>query len=138
MVENLNALYGGLIDLNCAIILSPDSTNSAISRKAAGQGGSGPGGGKGQTGTYPPYIAIQILQGGETHRYRHDLQSLLFMLLWVCCYLSWNRLRKADTRTAGKRTTRCGIHLAPIQASRALFSQPSSRPQRVAYRCTPG
>lgn len=43
-----------------------------------------------RTGTYP-FIAIDILQGaatglGATHLYRHDLESFLYVLLWVSCY----------------------------------------------------
>jgi len=44
-----------------------------------------PSGALGRAGTYP-FIAIQILGGQERHRYRHDLESLLYVLLWVCCY----------------------------------------------------
>ncbi|RPB17993.1 hypothetical protein L211DRAFT_324889 [Terfezia boudieri ATCC MYA-4762] len=29
---------------------------------------------------------MAVLSNGETHRYRHDLESFLYVLLWVCCY----------------------------------------------------
>lgn len=61
-------LRGCLIDLDYAI-------------EASAQ----PSGALDRTGTYP-FIAIQILGGQERHRYRHDLESFLYVLLWVCCY----------------------------------------------------
>ncbi|KAF8455719.1 hypothetical protein BGX38DRAFT_1327825 [Terfezia claveryi] len=61
-------LRGCLIDLDYAI-------------EASAQ----PSGALDRTGTYP-FIAIQILLGQERHRYRHDLESFLYVLLWVCCY----------------------------------------------------
>ncbi|KAF8421855.1 hypothetical protein EV426DRAFT_608215 [Tirmania nivea] len=61
-------LRGCLIDLDYAI-------------EASAQ----PSGALDRTGTYP-FIAIQILRGQERHRYRHDLESFLYVLLWVCCY----------------------------------------------------
>lgn len=61
-------LRGCLIDLDYAIEASAH-----------------PSGALDRTGTYP-FIAIQILSGLERHRYRHDLESFLYVLLWVCCY----------------------------------------------------
>ncbi|KAF8419397.1 hypothetical protein BGX38DRAFT_1309570 [Terfezia claveryi] len=61
-------LRGCLIDLDYAI-------------EASAQ----PSGALDRTGTYP-FIAIQVLRGRERHRYRHDLESFLYVLLWVCCY----------------------------------------------------
>ncbi|RPB20003.1 hypothetical protein L211DRAFT_578135 [Terfezia boudieri ATCC MYA-4762] len=67
------SLYGCLIDLDYAVDISPErarpSTVQALER----------------TGTYP-FIAIQILTASEPHRYRHDLESLLYVLLWLCIY----------------------------------------------------
>lgn len=66
-------LYGCLIDLDYAIDISPDrgqSTTPPVQER---------------TGTYP-FIAIQILTASEPHRYRHDLESLLYVLLWLCIY----------------------------------------------------
>ncbi|KAF8447107.1 hypothetical protein BGX38DRAFT_1049093, partial [Terfezia claveryi] len=40
-----------------------------------------PSGALDRTGTYP-FIAIQILLGQERHRYRHDLESFLYVLIW--------------------------------------------------------
>ncbi|RPB27293.1 hypothetical protein L211DRAFT_819181 [Terfezia boudieri ATCC MYA-4762] len=61
-------LRGCLIDLDNAIEISAQ-----------------PSGALDRTGTYP-FMAIQILRGEEQHRYRHDLESFLYVLLWVCCY----------------------------------------------------
>ncbi|RPB19246.1 hypothetical protein L211DRAFT_871379 [Terfezia boudieri ATCC MYA-4762] len=64
-------LHGALIDLDYAIELG--STEGRSSTAAD------------RTGTYP-FIAMAVLSNGETHRYRHDLESFLYVLLWVCCY----------------------------------------------------
>ncbi|KAF8421372.1 hypothetical protein EV426DRAFT_608920 [Tirmania nivea] len=61
-------LRGFLIDLDYAIEASAPSSG-ALDR----------------IGTYP-FIAIQVLRGRERHRYRHDLESFFYVLLWVCCY----------------------------------------------------
>lgn len=67
-------LHGCLIDLDYAINTSNASAAS---------------GAKDRTGTYP-FIAIQVLRwgegGGVTHRYRHDLESFLYVLLYVALY----------------------------------------------------
>ncbi|KAF8447110.1 hypothetical protein BGX38DRAFT_1046301, partial [Terfezia claveryi] len=57
-------LRGCLIDLDYAI-------------EASAQ----PSGALDRTGTYP-FIAIQVLRGRERHRYRHDLESFLYVLIW--------------------------------------------------------
>ena len=44
-----------------------------------------PSGALDRTGTYP-FIAINILSGKERHRYRHDLESFFYVMLWTCCY----------------------------------------------------
>ncbi|KAF8417572.1 hypothetical protein EV426DRAFT_622543 [Tirmania nivea] len=62
-------LGGCLIDLDYTL----DTTGEPLS------------GASDRTGTYP-FIAIKILAGAERHRYRHDLESFLYVLLWVCCY----------------------------------------------------
>lgn len=62
-------LYGCLIDLDYAIDASELTPSGAADR----------------TGTYP-FIAIRVLLGEEVHRYRHDLESILYVLLWVSCY----------------------------------------------------
>jgi len=67
-------LYGCLIDLDYAVVVAEQDTSGIPER----------------TGTYP-FIAIAILQGAATglaatHRYRHDLESFLYVLLWVACY----------------------------------------------------
>ena len=62
-------LYGSLIDLDYATVLAEQETSRIPER----------------TGTYP-FIAIAILQGSVIHRYRHDLESFLYVLLWVSCY----------------------------------------------------
>ncbi|KAF8439606.1 hypothetical protein BGX38DRAFT_1332251 [Terfezia claveryi] len=62
-------LYGCLIDLDYAIDTHIDGASGAADR----------------TGTYP-FIAINVLTTQEIHRYRHDLESFLYVLLWVCCY----------------------------------------------------
>ncbi|RPB23677.1 hypothetical protein L211DRAFT_868539 [Terfezia boudieri ATCC MYA-4762] len=63
-------LYGALIDLDYAVELG--STDGRASGAAD------------RIGTYP-FIAMGVL-GNEVHRYRHDLESFLYVLLWVCCY----------------------------------------------------
>ena len=62
-------LYGCLIDLDYAVVVAEQDTSGIPER----------------TGTYP-FIAIAILRGTATHRYRHDLESFLYVLLWVACY----------------------------------------------------
>ncbi|RPB18865.1 hypothetical protein L211DRAFT_843186 [Terfezia boudieri ATCC MYA-4762] len=62
-------LYGCLIDLDYAVDTHINGASGAADR----------------TGTYP-FIAINVLTSQEIHRYRHDLESFLYVLLWVCCY----------------------------------------------------
>ncbi|RPB19120.1 hypothetical protein L211DRAFT_663635 [Terfezia boudieri ATCC MYA-4762] len=64
-------LYGALIDLDYAVEIG--STDGKASGAAD------------RTGTYP-FIAMGLLANREMHRYRHDLESFLYVLLWVCCY----------------------------------------------------
>ncbi|KAF8422232.1 hypothetical protein EV426DRAFT_606639 [Tirmania nivea] len=63
-------LYGSLIDLDYALDKEKCGASS---------------GAKDRTGTFP-FIAINILLGLESHRYRHDLESLLYVLLFVSLY----------------------------------------------------
>ncbi|KAF8422257.1 hypothetical protein EV426DRAFT_176258 [Tirmania nivea] len=67
------SLYGCLIDLDYAVDISPERTRPSAPLILE------------RTGTYP-FIAIQILTASEPHRYRHDLESLLYVLLWLCIY----------------------------------------------------
>ncbi|KAF8422941.1 hypothetical protein EV426DRAFT_604459 [Tirmania nivea] len=69
--ETMMHLYGALIDLDYAVEVG--STEGRASGAAD------------RTGTYP-FIAMGVLGKGEMHRYRHDLESFLYVLLWVCCY----------------------------------------------------
>ena len=62
---NQTTLRGCMIDLDFAI----DVTKGAEDR----------------TGTYP-FIAVDILRGRCQHRYRHDLESFLYVLIWMACY----------------------------------------------------
>ncbi|RPB20408.1 hypothetical protein L211DRAFT_841744 [Terfezia boudieri ATCC MYA-4762] len=62
-------LFGCIIDLDYAL--------DTLSASASGA--------KDRTGTYP-YIAINVLLGLEPHRYRHDLESLLYVLLSLALY----------------------------------------------------
>ncbi|KAF8460990.1 hypothetical protein BDZ91DRAFT_383321 [Kalaharituber pfeilii] len=65
----LPALHGCLIDLDHAIEFPALVASGANDR----------------TGTYP-YMAINILTGRDEHRYRHDLESFLYVLLMLCLY----------------------------------------------------
>lgn len=78
-------LYGCLIDLDYALDMRDPGASS---------------GAKNRTGTYP-FIAINVLRGCDSHRYRHDLESLLYVLLYVAlyprpqppparCHVTWN------------------------------------------------
>ncbi|RUS35244.1 hypothetical protein BC938DRAFT_473790 [Jimgerdemannia flammicorona] len=42
-----------------------------------------------RTGTLP-FIAIQVLQGA-IHTYSHDIESLYYVFLWICCYYGKDR-----------------------------------------------
>ncbi|KAF9462736.1 hypothetical protein BDZ94DRAFT_1309434 [Collybia nuda] len=37
-----------------------------------------------RTGT-PPYMAVELLREGARHLYRHDLESLMYIILLLCC-----------------------------------------------------
>jgi len=66
-------LYGCLIDLDYAVDISPRGTGPRTQVPLE------------RTGTFP-FIAIQVLYAQEPHRYRHDLESLLYVFLWLCIY----------------------------------------------------
>ena len=66
---NIYNLYGCLIDLDYAVDTHIAGASGAADR----------------TGTYP-FIAINVLSAQEVHRYRYDLESFLYVLLWVSCY----------------------------------------------------
>ncbi|KAF8416571.1 hypothetical protein EV426DRAFT_704409 [Tirmania nivea] len=77
-------LYGCLIDLDYALDTEKCGASS---------------GAKDRTGTYP-FIAINILLGLESHRYRHDLESLLYVLLFVSLYPRCDASSKPTTTDA--------------------------------------
>ncbi|RPB23608.1 hypothetical protein L211DRAFT_825142 [Terfezia boudieri ATCC MYA-4762] len=76
-------LFGCLIDLDYAINIGKVSTVM-------------PSGAMDRTGTYP-FIAINILLGREGHRYRHDLESMFYVLLWVACNHALPHSRSASS-----------------------------------------
>ncbi|ODA82744.1 hypothetical protein RJ55_01253 [Drechmeria coniospora] len=49
---------------------------------------SGPSGARHQTGTMQ-FMAVEVLRKTD-HTYRHDLESFLYVLLWMCVRQSWN------------------------------------------------
>ena len=50
--------------------------------------GSGRSGARHQTGTME-FMAIEVLQGID-HTYRHDLESFLYVLIWLCARRGWD------------------------------------------------
>ncbi|KAJ7823655.1 hypothetical protein B0H13DRAFT_1919551 [Mycena leptocephala] len=71
---------GLLIDLDYALVLNPDGERGPT---ATGH----------RTGTLP-FMALDILVDGEelpTHLPRHDLESLLYALIWVCIHYAGPR-----------------------------------------------
>ena len=53
-------------------------------------------GGRYMTGTME-FMAIDVLRGAE-HTYRHDLESLFYLLLWMCARRAWERDFGCSTR----------------------------------------
>ena len=53
------------------------------------ENGNGRSGARQQTGTME-FMAIQVLQG-VAHTYRHDLESLFYVLIWICARRVWER-----------------------------------------------
>lgn len=49
----------------------------------------GQGGGPQRVGT-TPFMAIEVLRKAD-HTYRHDLESFLYVLLWICARRAWER-----------------------------------------------
>lgn len=69
LFDKRQELSGCLIDLDYAVDLKHTNLSDTADR----------------TGTYP-FIAINLLLCRESHRYRHDLESLFYVLLWICIY----------------------------------------------------
>ncbi|KAI4106232.1 MAG: hypothetical protein L6R37_002319 [Teloschistes peruensis] len=81
------------ISENNIIITDPKEaggfTGMLIDEDLAKEIGSGRSGARHQTGTME-FMAIQVLQR-VTHTYRHDLESFLYVLLWICARRAWER-----------------------------------------------
>ncbi len=58
-------------------------------------------GGRHMTGTME-IMAIDVLRGVE-HTYRHDLESFLYLLLWMCARRAWEREFQCSIRDRPKR-----------------------------------
>jgi len=113
-------LYGCIIDLDYAIDIIDYRTSGAADR----------------TGTYP-YIAIDILSG-KPHRYRHDVESLFYVLLWVCCYpcgdskAADGKLSSARQGSKSRSSTRQESY-RPAPNSRPAEIWPTGDPLRIWY-----
>lgn len=81
------------ISENNIIITDPKEadgfTGMLIDVDLAKEIGSGRSGARHQTGTME-FMAIQVLRG-VAHTYRHDLESFLYVLLWICARRAWER-----------------------------------------------
>ncbi|KAL9028328.1 MAG: hypothetical protein Q9196_003289 [Gyalolechia fulgens] len=81
------------ISENNIIITDPKEaggfTGMLIDEDLAKEIGSGRSGARHQTGTME-FMAIQVLQR-VAHTYRHDLESFLYVLLWMCARRAWER-----------------------------------------------
>ncbi|KAI4087136.1 MAG: hypothetical protein L6R37_008352 [Teloschistes peruensis] len=79
------------ISENNIIITDPKEadgfTGMLIDQDLAKEIGSGRSGARHQTGTME-FMAIQVLQR-VAHTYRHDLESFLYVLLWMCARRAW-------------------------------------------------
>ncbi|KAI4196202.1 MAG: hypothetical protein LQ350_006695 [Teloschistes chrysophthalmus] len=79
------------ISENNMIITDPKEadgfTGMLIDQDLAKEIGSGRSGARHQTGTME-FMAIQVLQR-VAHTYRHDLESFLYVLLWMCARRAW-------------------------------------------------
>lgn len=107
-------LYGYLIDLDYAIDVNTLNASGAHDR----------------TGTFP-FLAINILSGSESHRYRHDLESLFYVFLVMCCYPgglppNYTPRRRASSTGQARTTTRKSW--STNKALRGLLLPPA-RPQ---------
>lgn len=81
------------ISENNIIITNPKETGGfsgmLIDLDLAKMLGSGPSGARHQTGTME-FMAIEVLRG-KAHTYRHDLESFLYVLLWILARRVWER-----------------------------------------------
>jgi hypothetical protein len=57
-----------------------------------------------------PFIAIELLIHGSSHRVAHDLESLLYVLLFVCTHLSGPFRRIRDPPLYGSDKKKLGQH----------------------------
>ncbi|KAI4203343.1 MAG: hypothetical protein LQ346_001814 [Caloplaca aetnensis] len=93
------------ISENNIIITDPQEadgfTGMLIDEDLAKEIGSGRSGARHQTGTME-FMAIQVLQR-VAHTYRHDLESFLYVLLWMCARRVWEREFKCKPEDRPKR-----------------------------------
>ncbi|KAL8663744.1 MAG: hypothetical protein Q9168_008038, partial [Polycauliona sp. 1 TL-2023] len=93
------------ISENNIIITDPKEaggfTGMLIDEDLAKEIGSGRSGARHQTGTME-FMAIQVLQR-VAHTYRHDLESFLYVLLWMCARRAWEREFKCKPEDRPKR-----------------------------------
>ena len=81
------------ISENNIIITDPKEANGftgmLIDTEYGKENGSGRSGARQQTGTME-FMAIEVLRR-VSHTYRHDLESLFYVLLWMCARRAWER-----------------------------------------------
>lgn len=87
-----SAPRGFLIDLDLAKIINPENTSITTSSNV-----SSPATPRKRTGTMI-FMAIEVLQGATPHTWRHDLESFLYVLIWLC--ISKPRDRQLDALNA--------------------------------------
>lgn len=95
-------LKGGIlhrdISSNNIIITNPEKSGGymgmLIDLDLAKERDSGPSGARHQTGTMQ-FMAIEVLRGTD-HTYRHDLESFLYVLLWLCARCAWRSFCGSD------------------------------------------
>jgi serine/threonine protein kinase len=79
------------VSSNNIIITEPEAADGfkgmLIDLDLAKVKGSSPSGARHQTGTMQ-FIAVELLHTAD-HAYRHDLESFLYVLLWMCARQSW-------------------------------------------------
>ena len=87
------------ISENNIIITDPEKANGftgmLIDMDLAKEVGSGRSGARHQTGTME-FMAIEVLRK-VAHTYRHDLESFLYVLLWICARRAWEREFQCDS-----------------------------------------
>ncbi|KAK1251548.1 hypothetical protein MKX07_007027 [Trichoderma sp. CBMAI-0711] len=80
------------ISSNNIIITDPEVADGfkgmLIDLDLAKEKDSGPNGARHQTGTMH-FMAVEVLRTAD-HTYRHDLESFLYVLLWMCARQSWH------------------------------------------------